>query len=137
MSVQTVVDASVEPYLEEARALLADDVIHHVSGSLYDTAWVARTRRPGSADPAFPHLLEILRRGQAPDDGKACEELGNYSASTDEECAVSDNASNLIEQIAMPAQRSVIGDVRRDVVGLFGCNPTFAVSGEIGIVAVS
>lgn len=59
--------------LARARALLAEPNLGDMGHSLYDAAWVARVRKPGTQESAFPEMLKDVRDSQAPDGGWAPE----------------------------------------------------------------
>ncbi len=51
----------------EAEALLKAMDMGDMGPSIYDAAWVARLKDPGSGEPLFPGVLEWIRQSQHPD----------------------------------------------------------------------
>ncbi len=59
--------------LERARALLDQPDMADVGHSEYDAGFLARVAKPGTREPAFPEVLEVVRTTQAEDGGWAPE----------------------------------------------------------------
>lgn len=59
--------------LTRARALIGAPDLGAMGHSEYDAAWVARVFDPATRKPAFPEVLEVVRKSQASDGGWAPE----------------------------------------------------------------
>jgi hypothetical protein len=62
-------ESAMTQFIDEWTRLLDDTPTGDMGCAPYEVAWVARVRRPGTDTPAFPALLELVRKTQQEDGG--------------------------------------------------------------------